>query len=170
MQQNIESQMEALELAMKLEASPIGDGAVGMVQIQLQLANLMIQLWYNKKGKESHEYLWCKKCRTDRHTKDNFLTFMNYISSVAQNPLSAHGLPWCHICQTRGHCDEDCLYLQNIVSTPANLFCKFCKSVGHEEKDCKAYQLLKEKTVNTYLMKNEQQTQDELAQASYQPT
>ena len=33
MQQKIESQMEALELAMKLEASPIGDGVAGMVQI-----------------------------------------------------------------------------------------------------------------------------------------
>ena len=42
MQQNIESQMEALELVMKLEASLIDNGAVGMVQIQLQLANLMI--------------------------------------------------------------------------------------------------------------------------------
>ena len=31
MQQNIESQMEALELEMKLEASPIGEGVTGMV-------------------------------------------------------------------------------------------------------------------------------------------
>ena len=31
MQQKIELQTEALELAMKLEASPIGDGAAGMV-------------------------------------------------------------------------------------------------------------------------------------------
>ena len=34
MQQNIELQSEALELSMKLEALPIGDGAAGMVQIQ----------------------------------------------------------------------------------------------------------------------------------------
>ena len=33
MQQNIESHIEALELEMKLEALPIDDGAVGMVQI-----------------------------------------------------------------------------------------------------------------------------------------
>ena len=33
MQQNIESQTEALELEMKLEVSPIGNGAAGMVQI-----------------------------------------------------------------------------------------------------------------------------------------
>ena len=41
---NIESQTKALQLEMKLEASAIGDGAVGMVKIQSQLANLMIQL------------------------------------------------------------------------------------------------------------------------------
>ena len=50
--------MEALELAMKLEASPIIDGVVGMVQIQSQLDNLMIQLQDIKKGKECHEDLW----------------------------------------------------------------------------------------------------------------
>ena len=53
MQQNIESQTEALELAMKLEASPIEDGVTGMVQIQSQLANVMIQLQDIKTGKEA---------------------------------------------------------------------------------------------------------------------
>ena len=33
MQQNIAMQTEAVELEMKLEASPIGDGAVGMIHI-----------------------------------------------------------------------------------------------------------------------------------------
>ena len=42
MQQKIKSQTEALELEMKLKASPIGDGAAGMVQIQSQLDNLTI--------------------------------------------------------------------------------------------------------------------------------
>ena len=86
MQQKIELQTKALELAMKLEASPIGDVAIRMVQIQSQLANPMIQLQDIKKGKEAHEDLWCTKCRMDRHTKDNFLTFMNYISFGAPNP------------------------------------------------------------------------------------
>ena len=58
MLQKIESQTEALELAMKLEASTIGDGAAGMVEIQSQLANMMIQLQDIKKGKEAQEYLW----------------------------------------------------------------------------------------------------------------
>ena len=145
MQQNLELQTEALELAMNLEASPIGDSAVGMVQIQSQLANLMIQLQDIKNGKESQEYLWCTKCRTERHTKDNFLTFLNYVRSGAPNPLNGHGIPWCCICQSRGHRDEECLYLQKVVSTPASLLYKFCKSVGHDEKYCRAYQLLKKK-------------------------
>ena len=61
MQPNIQSQTEALELKMKLEASPISNGAAGMVQIQSQLANLTIQLQDIKKGKESHKDLWCIK-------------------------------------------------------------------------------------------------------------
>ena len=146
---------------------PIGDGAAGMVHIQSQLANLSIQLRDIKKGKESHEDLWCTKWWMDGHTKDNYPTFMNYVSFGVPNPLNGHGLPWCRICQSRGHRDKEFLYLPKVISTPTNLFCKFCKSVGHEEKDCKAYQLLKEKTVDTYLMKNEGHVQAKPAQASY---
>ena len=91
----------------------------------------------------------------DEHTKEICLTFMNYIAFGAPNPLNGKGIPWCHICQSRGHRDEECVYLQKVVSTPTRLFCKFCRSVGHDEKYCRAYQLLKEKTVNTYLVKNE---------------
>ena len=42
-QQNIVSQEEALEIAMKLESSPIGDGGTGMMQIQSQLDNMTVQ-------------------------------------------------------------------------------------------------------------------------------
>ena len=49
--------MEELELAMKLEDSPIRDGATRMIQIQSQLANLTIQLQDIKRGKEVHEDL-----------------------------------------------------------------------------------------------------------------
>ena len=44
MYQKIAMQSEALEIAMKLEASPIGESAVGMNQIHVQLANLTLQL------------------------------------------------------------------------------------------------------------------------------
>ena len=155
MQQNIKSQREALELATKLEALPIGDGDTSMVHIQSQLDNLTIQLQGIKKGKESRKELWCTKCRTNGHTKDKCSKFMNNVASSTPNPLNGQGLPWCHICQSRGHRDEECIYLQKVVSTCANLFYKFCKSVGHEEKDYRAYQLLIEKTIDMYLMKNE---------------
>ena len=98
MQQKIESQKKTLELAMKLEASPIVGSAAGMVHIYSQLANLTIQLQDIRKGKEAQENLWCTKCRMDRHTKDKFPTFLNYIASGAPNPLNDHGLPWCRIC------------------------------------------------------------------------
>jgi len=54
-QHRITSQGEALEIAMKLEASPIGETGVGMAQIQKQLANLTLQLHDIKKGKEVRE-------------------------------------------------------------------------------------------------------------------
>ena len=62
MKQKIATQMKALELEMKLEASPIGDGAIGMIQIQSQLDNITIQIQYIKRGKEVQEDLWCMRC------------------------------------------------------------------------------------------------------------
>ena len=117
MQQKIELETEALELVMKLEASPIGDGAVGMVQIQLELSNLTLQIQDIKKGKEAQDDFWCTKCRTDGHTKDSYPTFMNYVALGAPKPLNDQGLPWCRICQSRGHRDEECVNLQKVVST-----------------------------------------------------
>ena len=52
MQKNIATQMKAMELAMNLEASPIGDGVIGMIQFQSQLANFTIQIQDIKRGKE----------------------------------------------------------------------------------------------------------------------
>ena len=75
MQQNIVTQSEALETAMKLEASPVGESAVGMNQIQAQLANLTLQLQDIKKAKEDCDDLWCTYCHADGHTKDTCSTF-----------------------------------------------------------------------------------------------
>ena len=52
MQQKIATQIEALDIAMKLEDSLVGEIGVGMNHIQSQLANLTIQLQYIKKGKK----------------------------------------------------------------------------------------------------------------------
>jgi hypothetical protein len=50
-QQKVVSQPEALEIAMKLEASPVGDNG-GMAQVQTQLFSLTVQLEELTKGKE----------------------------------------------------------------------------------------------------------------------
>ena len=92
---------------------------------------------------------------------------MNYVATRAMNPINTQGMNWCRIFQTRGHWSNSFLYLQNIVSTPTSLYCKFCKSIGHNEKDCRAFQLLQEKMVDTYLMKIEEKMQDEKNQAQY---
>ena len=42
MQQKVVDQAEALEVAMKLEASPLQEASAGMVQIQSQLANFTL--------------------------------------------------------------------------------------------------------------------------------
>ena len=88
MQQKIATQIEALEIVMKLEASPVGENVVGMTQIQTHLVNLTLQLQDIKKGKEHREELWCTRCCTDGHTKDNYPDFRNYLLSGAPNPLS----------------------------------------------------------------------------------
>ena len=75
MQQKIATQSEALEITMKLEASPIGETAVEMNQIQEQLANLTLQLQDIKKDKEYHDNLWCTRCHAGGHTKDTCPTF-----------------------------------------------------------------------------------------------
>ena len=88
---------------MKLEALPVGETAIGMNQIQVQLANLTLQLQDIKNAKEYHDDLWCTRCHVSGHTKDTCLTFRNYFLSGVPNPLSGVGAPWCHICQVYGN-------------------------------------------------------------------
>ena len=51
MQQKLTTQDEALEMAMKLEASPLAETSTGMTTLQTQLANLTLQIHELKKGK-----------------------------------------------------------------------------------------------------------------------
>ena len=51
MQQKLTTQYEALEMAMKLEASPLAETSTGMTTLQNQLANLTLQIHELKKGK-----------------------------------------------------------------------------------------------------------------------
>ena len=80
-------QAEALEIAMKLEESLIAKTNTGMQQIQSQLANLTLQLQDTKKGKEVQEEVWCMKCKTKGHSREQCPVFVEYLNSGAPNPL-----------------------------------------------------------------------------------
>jgi hypothetical protein len=61
MQQNIMSQVKALEIAMKLESTPMGESSSGISQIMSQLTSLSLQVEDMKKdkGKDKREDIWC---------------------------------------------------------------------------------------------------------------
>ena len=87
MQQKVTSQSEALEIAMRLEASPMFDSTLGMDQIQKQLVNITLELQSLKIGKEVQEEVWCTRCRTEGHSKEHYPVFPEYLVSGAPNPL-----------------------------------------------------------------------------------
>ena len=79
MQQKIVTQSEALEIVMKLEASPIDETVIGMSQIQEKLVNLTNQLQDSKKVKDEHDDFQCTWCYMDGHMKDSCPSFWNYL-------------------------------------------------------------------------------------------
>ena len=58
MQQKVADQQETLEIAMKLETALVGDNS-GIAQIQAQLVEMDLELHAMKKGKATHEEVWC---------------------------------------------------------------------------------------------------------------
>jgi hypothetical protein len=117
------------------------------------LVALTIQLAKLTKGKEKREQVWCTKCRTEGHHKDECPTFTQYLEVGASNPLPRGG--YCEICKKWGHHPTECSLLHKYQSTPNNLFCNFCKFVGHEEKDCPVFDLLRERTSYMYRIQEE---------------
>jgi hypothetical protein len=79
MQQNIASQSEVLEIAMKLESSPMGESSLGMSQILSQLTSLSLQAEDMKKdkGKDKREDIWCVRCISEGHDKNIIPYSMN---------------------------------------------------------------------------------------------
>ena len=63
MQQKIASQSEALEIAMRLEASLLSESMMWMDQLQKELVNITLELQILKKWKEVREEVWCTRCR-----------------------------------------------------------------------------------------------------------
>jgi hypothetical protein len=85
-QQKVASHPEALEIAMKLESSLVGDSG-GMAQVQTQLVALTIQIAELTKGKDKHDQVSCTKCKTEGHHKDEFPTFTQYLATRVSNPF-----------------------------------------------------------------------------------
>ena len=69
----------SMEMAMKLEASPLEETTTGMTTLQNQLANLTLQIHELKKGKEVMQDIWCLWCKSQGHTKDNCPVFAEYL-------------------------------------------------------------------------------------------
>ena len=80
MQQKVASQAKALEIVMKLEASPLAKISFGMQQIESHLSNLTLQLQDIKKSKEIREKVWCTKCRTEGHSREHCPIFAGYLA------------------------------------------------------------------------------------------
>ena len=45
--------------------------------------------------------------------------------------------------------------MKNMATKAENLYCTFCPLVEHDDKNCRAYDLLKERTYNSYFVKCE---------------
>ena len=113
-----------------------------------------------KKSKEVREEVWCTKCESEGHSKEQFPLFRNYMASGAPNPLNPGSNLWCEICKTRReHCI--CYLLQKYVQTPINLYGKFYKSIGRDENNCWAYKLMIECSIDAYRMQAEEHGHEE---------
>jgi hypothetical protein len=95
MQQKVASQAEALEIAMKLEASPVVEVNPNMSQILNQLNSLSLQVEDMKKdkGKEKREDIWCIKCKLEGHDKDHCSLFHEYLASGVPSPFKKAIVP-----------------------------------------------------------------------------
>jgi hypothetical protein len=108
MQHKIVSQVEALDITMKLESTPMGESSLGMSQILSQLTSLSLQVEYMKKdkGKDKREDIWCIRCKSEGHDKEKCPIFHDYLASGAPIPLKQVTLPWCEVCRNRHHSGE----------------------------------------------------------------
>ena len=70
------------------------------------------------------------------------------------NPIPIGGT-WCEIRITHGNDTYHCPMMQKYQTVPKRTFCNFCKSVGHEDKDCKNLEIMKERTLNIYMVQVE---------------
>jgi hypothetical protein len=100
------------------------------------------------KGKDKREDIWCIRCKSKGHDKENLPLFHEYLASGASSSLKQVTLPWCEVCRNR-HLPGECYYMKTYVQTPTDLYCTFCKYVGHDE-EYRAYDLFHETSRDIY--------------------
>ena len=111
---------------------------------------MALELHDMKKGKVVWEEVWCTRCQTEGHDKEQCPVVINYLNSGAPNPFNPSVL-YCEICRTTSqHRPEDYYLLQRYVQVPKNPYCKLCKSVGHNEDECCSFYLMREQTYDAY--------------------
>lgn len=151
-QQKIESQEEALEIAMKLEVALREDAQFGALHIQIQLEAMQIEIQNLRKyrGKEASAYIWCIFCRSVGHTKDQCTLFSDYLQVGGPNPLHRRDAAgpsnpklWCANFSIVGQHDTNhYLQLGAYVPEMKQQWCRFYSSVGHKEHNCRMYELM----------------------------
>lgn len=174
-QQKLLTQVEALEMAMKLHETLIQDLGLGVQQIHMQLQSLCLEMQSLKQDRvprpQVHEEVWCIKCKGQGHDKDHCPIFANYLVGGVLMPLrptvqvglSASAALWFVICQVGGkHATDNCHLLQKYTQTPQQLHCNLCRSVGHDERTCRIYELIMDKTL-AYQMQTKTQGLDPAA-------
>lgn len=158
-QKMIGTQVEALEIMMRLHETPIQDASLGVQQIHTELQNLFLEFQSLKKNRvvrpKVHEEVWCLKYKIQGHDKEHFPIFANYVAGgglihmrleVEAGPSTGPAL-WCAIRQVVGkYVTSNFHLLQKFVQTPQQLFHNFCKLVGHEESNFYSYELMMERT------------------------
>jgi len=172
-QQKIGTQTKAMDIAMRLHETTIQDAALGVQQIHAELQNPCLEFQSLKKDKvarpEVHKEVWCLKCKSQRHDKDHFPIFANYVPGGWPVPLRLESQAgtrmgptlWCVICWVAGkHVTDNCHLLQKFVQTLQQLFCNFYKSMGHDECNYRSYELMMERAP-AYRMQTETQSPDQ---------
>ena len=77
----------------------MSDLTLGMDQLQKQLVNITLELQSLKKGTEVREEVWCTRCRTEGHLREQCPIFTQYLASGMPNPLPQIGGVWCELCR-----------------------------------------------------------------------
>lgn len=134
-QQKIVTQEEAVEITMRLEASPVQDKNVGVQQIQPHLESMHMELQSLKIGKEAQPKVcvevWCIKFKYKGHDKDHYPDYQNYLTRGGHVPLKpkniagpSAGVPlWCDVFQIDGkHATNYCHLQRNFVQTSQQFF------------------------------------------------